>query len=151
MTTQTRTLDWDIVLRDGATIHVRPFDVPDVNAVRAFLAAAAQESLFARFFGMMSIEHFDVASLDSTDPTTRCTFLAEAGGRVLAMATYVRRRYAPNVAEVGFLVADQLQGHGLGTRGRRPRGPGLLDHELPARNCSARDQHLRRGGARECH
>jgi len=116
MTTQTGTLDWDIVLRDGATIHVRPFDVPDVDAVRVFLAAASQESLFARFFGMISIEHFDVASLDSTDPTTRCTLLVEAGGRVLAMATYVRRRHAPNVAEVGFLVADQLKGHGVGTR-----------------------------------
>ncbi len=116
MLTQTRTLDWDVVLRDGATIHVRPFAVSDIDAVRAFLVAVSPESLFARFFGMISIEHFDVASLDSTDPTTRCTLLAEAGGRVLAMATYVRRRHAPNVAEVGFLIADHLQGHGLGTR-----------------------------------
>jgi acetyl coenzyme A synthetase (ADP forming)-like protein len=116
MMTQTRTLDWDIVLRDGATIHVRPFDVSDANAVRAFLAAASPESLFARFFGMISIEQFEVASLDSTDPSSRCTLLAEAGGRVIALATYVRRRHAPNVAEVGFLVADHLQGHGLGTR-----------------------------------
>ncbi len=116
MLTQTRTLDWDIVLRDGATVHVRPFAVSDADAVRAFLAAVSPESLFARFFGMISIEHFDVASLDSIDPTTRFTLLAEAGGRVLAMATYVRRRHAPSVAEVGFLVADHLQGHGLGTR-----------------------------------
>ncbi len=116
MKTQTRSLDWDIVLRDGATIHVRPFEMSDIGAVRAFLAGASPEALFARFFGIISIEQFDVASLDSTDPTSRCTLLAEAGGRVLAMATYVRRRQTPNLAEAGFLVAEGLQGLGLGTR-----------------------------------
>jgi acetyl coenzyme A synthetase (ADP forming)-like protein len=114
--TPTRTLEWDIVLRDGATIHVRPFTATDAEDVRDFLRSVSPESLFARFFGMISIEHFDVASLDSTDPASRFTLVAEAGGRILALATYVRRRFAHHAAELGFLVADHLRGRGLGTR-----------------------------------
>jgi acetyl coenzyme A synthetase (ADP forming)-like protein len=114
--TQTPTMEWDVVLQDGATIHVRPFAVTDADGVRRFLASVSPESLFARFFGMISIEQFDVASLDSTDPASRFTVVAEAGGRILALATYVRRRYAHHCAELGFLVADHLRGRGLGTR-----------------------------------
>jgi acetyl coenzyme A synthetase (ADP forming)-like protein len=108
--------EWDVVLRDGATIHIRPFEEADVDAVRQFLASVSPESLFSRFFGTISIEHFDVASLDSTDPSSRFTLVAEAGGRVLALATYVRRQFARHSAELGFLVADHLRGRGLGTR-----------------------------------
>jgi predicted CoA-binding protein/GNAT superfamily N-acetyltransferase len=113
---QTPTFEWDVVLRDGATIHVRPFATTDADAVRRFLREVSPESLFERFFGMISIEHFDVASLDSTDPASRFTLVAEAAGRVLALATYVRRRFAHHSAELGFLVSDQLRGRGLGTR-----------------------------------
>src|SRR5262249_31987749 len=109
-------LEWDVVLRDGATIHVRPFVVADTGAARRFLASVSPESLFSRFFGMISIEQFDVATLNSTDPASRFTLVAEAGGRILALATYVRHRFARHAADLGFLVADNLQGRGLGTR-----------------------------------
>src|SRR5262249_24773876 len=39
-----------------------------------------------------------------------------AGGRVLGLATYVRRQLARHAAELGFLIADDLRGRGLGTR-----------------------------------
>jgi hypothetical protein len=65
--------EWDVVLRDGATIHVRPFAATDADAVRRFLHDVSPESLFERFFGMISIEQFDVASLESTDPASRFT------------------------------------------------------------------------------
>src|SRR5262245_21300609 len=97
---RTPTFEWDIVLRDGATMHVRPFAAADADAARSFLRSVSAESLFSRFFGMISVEHFDVASLDSTDPASRFTLVAEAGGRIFAMATYVRKRLAYHAAEV---------------------------------------------------
>jgi len=71
--------------------------------------------VFHRLFGRDD-DHPRFRTLDSTDPATRFTLVAEAAGRVLALATYVRRRFAHHSAELGFLVADDLRGRGMGTR-----------------------------------
>jgi acetyl coenzyme A synthetase (ADP forming)-like protein len=110
------TSDWDVVLRDGSTLHLRPFDALDAPRVREFIASLSPETLRLRFFGLVSPEAFDMAGLDSSRPDRRFSILAEGRGRVLGLATYVRADETPAAAEAAFMVSDALQGRGLGTR-----------------------------------
>jgi GNAT superfamily N-acetyltransferase len=108
--------EWDVVLRDGSTLHIRPYVPADAAAVRAFLHGLSPETIFLRFFGMASPESFDMSGLDSSQPANRYTMLADVRGRVLALATYVRSETRRDEAEAAFVIADRLQGRGLGTR-----------------------------------
>lgn len=135
--------EWDVVLRDGSTLHLRPFEAADGEAVRQFVRGLSPDTLHRRFFGMVAPDEFDLGELDSTSPDKRLTLLAEGGGRVLALATYVRVADASDRAEAAFVVADAVQGRGLGTRllellGEVARAQGIetftarvLRHNLP--------------------
>jgi acetate---CoA ligase (ADP-forming) len=107
---------WDVVLRDGSTLHVRPFAVPDEARVRGFIGTLSPDTLRLRFFGLVSPAAFDVAALDSSRPNRRFSIVAEGRGRVLGLATYVRADETSPEAEAAFVVSDALQGRGLGTR-----------------------------------
>ena len=111
-----RSKEWDVVLRDGSTAHVKPYEPGDADRVRRFLSLLSPESLRLRFFGRISPQQFDLETLASTTPSERYTLLAEGPGGVLGMATYVRLSAASPEAEGAFVMADRLRGHGLGTR-----------------------------------
>jgi acetyl coenzyme A synthetase (ADP forming)-like protein len=104
----------DIVLRDGSTLHVRPVREADAPAIRAFLDAISTESISFRFFGIPNLDWVTNWAID-VDYTDRFALVAETGSpaRIVAHAAYIR--FAPERAEVAFLVADELQGHGIAT------------------------------------
>ncbi|MBV9335659.1 MAG: GNAT family N-acetyltransferase, partial [Solirubrobacterales bacterium] len=104
----------DVVLRDGATVHVRPVCTDDGPAIRKFLEALSPESIGFRFFGQPNLDWATSWSVN-VDYASRFALLAEGGTPqgILAHAAFVR--IDANRAEVAFMVADQWQGLGIPT------------------------------------
>jgi acetyl coenzyme A synthetase (ADP forming)-like protein len=75
----------------------------------------SQQSLYYRFHGHPSVNERLVGPFLDPDWHERGHLIGEFGGRVIALASYVRLR-DPAVAEVAFLVADEYQRRGIGTR-----------------------------------
>ncbi|MBV9001850.1 MAG: GNAT family N-acetyltransferase, partial [Solirubrobacterales bacterium] len=104
----------DIVLRDGATVHVRPVRADDGEAMRAFLDSVSADSISLRFFGTPNLNWATEWSVD-VDYSDRFGLVVETGDPsvIVAHAAYVR--IDRERAEVAFLVADAWQRHGIST------------------------------------
>jgi acetyl coenzyme A synthetase (ADP forming)-like protein len=104
----------DIVLRDGATVHVRPVRADDGEAIHAFLESVSPESIWFRFFGAPSLQWATEWSVQ-VDYSDRFGLVVETGdpSLIIAHAAYVRMDIER--AEVAFLVADAWQGRGIST------------------------------------
>ena len=107
----------DVILRDGTTLRLRTPTSRDADALVAFYAGLSATSLYSRFHGVRHVDHSLVEHLFDVDGRgALIAVIAEADGeRVVAVAEYARLRDVES-AEVAFAVADDLQGHGLGTR-----------------------------------
>ena len=104
----------DVVLRDGSTLALRPVRGTDVDALAAFFAALSPESRYYRFFGVPPLDHANVARLVPVDAGMGTALVGECGGRLVAFAGYYRTAGSPNRAEVAFVIAEALQGRGIG-------------------------------------
>jgi len=104
----------DVVLRDGATVHVRPVRADDGAAMRAFLESVSPDSIWFRFFGTVNLDWATSWSVN-VDYADRFGLVVESGDpqTIIAHAAYVRIDYGR--AEVAFLVADAWQGRGIST------------------------------------
>ena len=105
----------DVVLRDGTTARLRNLIRTDEDALRDFFRELSPDSVYFRFFGLRPDPHAIDRALAS-DGTDSLALVAEAGGRIVALAQYARDQDDRSRAEAAFLVADALQGRGLGTR-----------------------------------
>jgi len=109
----------DVILRDGSTLRLDAPGNDDGPALLAFFAALSAESAFQRFHGFPSLGPELVDPFLSPDWRERGSLIGSLGRgdetRIVALASYVRLR-DPLSAEVAFAVADELQGHGVGTR-----------------------------------
>jgi acetyl coenzyme A synthetase (ADP forming)-like protein len=107
----------DVVLRDGSTVHVRPSRPDDAPAVRELLAGLSQESIWLRFFSGFPNLDAAVGWATTVDYQWRYGLVATTGadGTVVGHAGWERERERPERAEVAFVVADRMQGKGLGT------------------------------------
>ena len=103
-----------MVLRDGATVHVRPVRSDDGPAVHAFLEAVSPESIGFRFFGTPNINWATAWAVD-VDYADRFGLVVESGTprAIVAHAVYIR--IDATRAEVAFLVTDAWQGQGIAT------------------------------------
>ncbi len=106
----------DVVVRDGSTVCVRQAVEDDVAGLRRFLQDLSPESLHYRFHGRTVLTDAAIQEAIGTDASQAVTLVAEAGGRIVAFASYYRDRARPDRAEVAFAVSDAVQGHGIGTR-----------------------------------
>ncbi|MEX2557760.1 MAG: GNAT family N-acetyltransferase [Actinomycetota bacterium] len=105
----------DVVLRDGSTAHVRPIRPEDEPGMLAFLKGLSQQAVIFRFFsGGVNLESMARWSVD-VDHRDRFGLVVTIGpgSRVAAHASYIRTE--SDRAEIGLEVADDFQGHGLGT------------------------------------
>src|ERR1700727_3058652 len=104
----------DVVLRDGATTHVRPVRADDAAAVHRFLETVSPQSIGYRFFGAAGLDWATSWSID-VDYADRFGLVVETGSprTIVAHAAYVR--IDSDRAEVAFLVADAWQGRGIST------------------------------------
>ena len=110
----------DVVLRDGSTLRLRAPTAADQQVLIDFFLSLSPDSRYLRFHGTTTVDPKTVAGALETDWQTRGSLLGELAGadglvRPVALATYVRLR-DPHRAEVAFAVADELHGHGIGTR-----------------------------------
>jgi acetate---CoA ligase (ADP-forming) len=103
----------EVALRDGTTVQIRPLRRSDERALADFLAGLSLRSLSFRFFSAGVSP--DVAARRAVDLRYPDSFalVAVQGDRVVGHAMYAHGR--ADAAEVAFAVADELQGHGIGT------------------------------------
>ena len=111
----------DVILRDGSTLRLRPPHEADVDALVEFFAELSQRSVYQRFHGFPTVARATVEPFVEPDWEDSGSLMGTLSGegdgeeRVVALANFVRLR-DPAYAEVAFAVADELQGHGVGTR-----------------------------------
>ena len=105
----------DVILRDGTTLRLRPPGAADTAALVEFLSALSEQSLYYRFHGLPSVSAKLAKAFLDPDWHEQGHLVGEMGGRVIALASYVRLR-EPTAAEVAFVVADDFQQRGIGTR-----------------------------------
>jgi acetate---CoA ligase (ADP-forming) len=110
----------DVILRDGSTLRLRPPHAGDLEAVLEFFGGLSQQSVYWRFHGFPALIPATVEPFLDPDWEERGSLIGALSGdahaeRIVALASFVRLR-DPSCAEVAFTVADELQGHGVGTR-----------------------------------
>ncbi len=109
----------DVILRDGRTLRLRPPRADDADRILAFLAGLSERSAYQRFHGIPALTAELVRLFLDPDWRERGVLAGTFGEgkeeRVVALANWARLR-DPTCAEVAFVVADELQGQGVGTR-----------------------------------
>jgi len=105
----------DVILKDGGTLRLRPPAAGDVDAVLGFLQALSDRTLYRRFHGIRHVDEALAETMLDPDWVERGALAAWLGERIVGIANYVRLR-DPAVAEAAFVVADEEQGRGIGTR-----------------------------------
>src|SRR5688572_27270255 len=108
------TVDCDVVIRDGTTLRLRPLRGEDAASLREFVEHLSPDSVYFRFFGRPSPGM--IADLLAGDGRDAFALVAECGGHIVALAQYARYGPRSEKAEAAFLVADVMQGRGVGTR-----------------------------------
>ncbi|MEO8222777.1 MAG: GNAT family N-acetyltransferase, partial [Specibacter sp.] len=105
----------DVVLRDGATGHLRPMTPADADAVQAFHMAQSQNSIYMRFFTYKSkLTAKELRRFTELDYRDRVAFVITRGAEIIGIGRYDRLD-DPTEAEVAFNVSDAHQGRGLGS------------------------------------
>ncbi|HEU6445895.1 MAG TPA: GNAT family N-acetyltransferase, partial [Gaiellaceae bacterium] len=105
----------DVILRDGTTLRLRPPVAGDTGALIDFFAGLSRESTYYRFHGFPTVNEKLVSTFVEPDWHESGHLVGELEGRIIALASYVRLR-DPAAAEVAFVVADDFQRRGIGTR-----------------------------------
>ena len=107
--------DADVVLSDGATMHVRPVVPDDVALIKAFHARQSAESIYYRYFSPRpTLSDKDLGHLTNVDYVDRMAFVALLGDDLIGIARYDRYPTAGK-AEVAFFTDDAHQGRGIST------------------------------------
>jgi acetate---CoA ligase (ADP-forming) len=108
-------VDCDVVLRDGTTLRLRPLASDDAAALQRFLEQLSPDSVYFRFFNPRP-DPAVVRRLLQADGVNEFALIAECGATIVALAQYARFAADATKAEAAFLVADAMQGRGVGTR-----------------------------------
>ena len=80
-----------------------------------FFSGLSEHSRYLRFHGFSALGPSLVEPVLEPDWRDRGALVGSLGGRIVAVANWVRLRN-PRAAEVAFAVGDDFQGHGIGTR-----------------------------------
>ncbi|TDW22475.1 bifunctional acetate--CoA ligase family protein/GNAT family N-acetyltransferase [Kribbella kalugense] len=103
----------DVVLRDGATAHLRPITPADAELLVAFYARVSEQSKYYRFFAPYpELSDRDVARFTQVDYHDRLALIVTVGDEMIGVGRY--ERTGRHTAEVAFLIEDAHQGRGLG-------------------------------------
>ncbi len=107
--------EFDTLLSDGGTVHIRPILPSDADAVDAFHVRQSRETIYFRYFSPLPrLSARDLKRVTTIDYVTRMALVALLGGEIVGVASY---DIWPdrNEAEVAFIVDDGHQGRGLAT------------------------------------
>ncbi|MGZ8752916.1 MAG: N-acetyltransferase family protein, partial [Acidimicrobiia bacterium] len=107
--------EFDVVLADGGTVHLRRIRADDDARLLGLYERLSGESLYLRFFSPVSAPTAaQLEYLTNVDGARRFALVAELGDELVAVARYDRTPGTSD-AEVAFTVQDDQQGRGLGT------------------------------------
>lgn len=108
-----------VPLHDGSRAMLRPIAPGDAAALRRFHARLSPQTVRDRFLSAKPrLSASDVRYLTDVDQRDHVAVVAVdplRPERLLGVARWVRGRARPNAAEAAFVVADELQGSGLGS------------------------------------
>jgi GNAT superfamily N-acetyltransferase len=102
-------------LEDGNLAAIRPIRPEDAESLNDFHEHLSGDTVYRRFFN--AHPHLQAAEIERftcVDYRKRLALVAEIDGRLSGVARYDRDPDSDQ-AEVAFVVADALQGHGLGS------------------------------------
>lgn len=105
---------YNVVLRDGSVVRLRPIERDDCARLLDFGSSLSIESLEFRFLHLPRIDSVLIDGLVSVDYDNRFALVGELHGRIVGVGRYARDKRHPEVAETAFIVDDELQGKGLG-------------------------------------
>lgn len=100
---------------DGTTLSVRPIRADDADALNDFHEHLSSDTIYKRFFN--AHPHLRAAEIErftQIDYDNRLALVAHRDGRMVGVGRYDSRPDEAD-AEVAFVVADEVQGHGVGT------------------------------------
>src|SRR4051812_234289 len=103
----------------GASLHFRPITAGDRDGLAAAFDALSERSRQLRFLAAKPrLSSAELTYFTDVDHRTHEALVAiEPGsGRIVGVARYATLVGAPDTAEVAFVVADEWQGRGVGTR-----------------------------------
>jgi acetate---CoA ligase (ADP-forming) len=105
----------DVILRDGSSVHVRPVHEGDRAAMAEFFRGLTADSRAFRFFSPAANVEQEAARAVDVEYADRYGLIALRGEDARPVGHSAYFRSSEHGAEVAFAVADELQGHGLGT------------------------------------
>jgi RimJ/RimL family protein N-acetyltransferase len=108
-----------ITAAGGASLHVRPITAGDRERLAAAFDALSERSRHLRFLAPKPrLSSAELTYLTDIDHRTHEALVAvePASGRIVAVARYAAVAGVPDTADVAFVVADEWQGRGVGTR-----------------------------------
>ena len=106
------------MLRDGASLGVRPLGPADRDAYAASFARLSEESRRRRFLGPKpKLSARELTYLTEVDQVSHVALVARDGrGRIVAEARYAGGSPEQRIADLAITVDDAWQGRGVGTR-----------------------------------
>ncbi len=105
----------DSLLVDGSGVHLRPIVPDDTVRLTEFHRLLSAESAHVRLFGTKAHPTArDFEKLVRVDYVDTMALVALVRDQLIGVARYVRLRQTQD-ADVSFVVADEFQGHGVGT------------------------------------
>jgi len=106
--------EFDVVLRDGGVVQVRPVKPEDSDGLNGLFEASSTESRRQRFFrDRDALTPEELAYFSTVDYQRRMAFVALHEDDIIGVGRYDVLDDEPTSAEVAFLVADAHQGRGL--------------------------------------
>jgi GNAT superfamily N-acetyltransferase len=110
----------DVETIGGSTVHLRPIRPDDGDRLMEFHQRLSPQSVYRRFFFMhLKLSVAETERFTHVDYVDRLALVAEHAGRLVAVGRYERLPGRAD-AEVAFVVADEFQHQGIGTK--------LLEH-----------------------
>jgi acyl-CoA synthetase (NDP forming)/RimJ/RimL family protein N-acetyltransferase len=106
----------DVLLADGATVHVRPIRPADADAIVALHARFSERTRYLRYFSPYPrIPERDLQRFVNVDHRDREALVVSAGSDLIAVGRYERLGPTADEAEVAVVVEDAHQGRGIGS------------------------------------
>jgi acyl-CoA synthetase (NDP forming)/GNAT superfamily N-acetyltransferase len=105
----------DVVAADGGTVHLRPIEPSDAEALVAFHERLSPRTRYLRYFSAYPrIPARDLERFTHVDHHYRVGLIMLLGSEIIAVGRY-EGQAGSSEAEVAFVVADAHQGRGLGS------------------------------------
>lgn len=105
----------DVVLRDGATAHLRPVTPEDQQLLLEMFHGQSETTIYLRFFShKTTLTRRELARYTTVDHRDRVCFVILLGAALIGVGRYDRVGSGAE-AEVAFMIADAHQGRGIGS------------------------------------